>query len=80
LRRECKEHQQRTRAFPSQAFGAYRVNLPRAIEIMQLQKSMAQAFERGEEPDVRDFNARFMLLCDEFMKAIKEPEQRLERK
>ena len=51
------------------------MNLPRAIEIMQLQKSMVLAFERGEEEDVRDFNARFMVLCEEFMKAIREPKQ-----
>jgi hypothetical protein len=56
------------------------MNLPRAIEIMRLQRDMALAFERGEEPDVRDFNARFMLLSEEFMKAIREPEQRGERK
>ncbi len=56
------------------------MNLPRAIEIMPLLRDMALAFERGEEEDVRDFNARFMILSEEFMKAIREPEQRGERK
>lgn len=56
-----------------------KVNLPRAIEIMRLQKGMVLDFESGKEEDVRDFNARFMLLSDEFMKAIREPEQRGER-
>ncbi len=49
------------------------MNLPSAIEIMRLQRGMALAFERGEEEDVRDFNARFMILSEEFMRAIQEP-------
>lgn len=52
------------------------MNLPRAIEIMRLQKGMVLDFESGKEEDVRDFNARFMILSEEFMKAIREPEVR----
>ncbi|HWH59320.1 MAG TPA: hypothetical protein VN682_16950 [Terriglobales bacterium] len=51
------------------------MNLPRAIELHRIMQGMALAFERGEEEDVRDFNARFMILSDEFMRAIQEPEK-----
>jgi hypothetical protein len=48
------------------------MNLARADEIVQIHQEMIAAVERGDEELNDDFQERFMLLVDEFLKAVRE--------
>lgn len=49
------------------------MNIDRAKEIIQMQKEMLAEVERGEAHPDDDFQDRFLLLADEFLRAVREP-------
>lgn len=49
------------------------MNLPRAVELQRMSNAMVRGLERGEEQDSEEFWARWWIISDAFLEAVREP-------